>query len=225
MPVAQDEARDKKREAANNAALAFHVPIPSLYEQLHKGGRMLRLFIIVWAVLAVGLPQAGATEAGWALLRQGGQVAFLVHANAPGTGDPASFDIDNCRSQRNLSERGRQQARRIGALFAARAEPVELVYSSRYCRALETARLAFGDRLVEPMEALDSVDRDPDGNDAAREAVIATVRDYTGSGNLVLVTHPENVQALVGVRAREGEAIIVAPHDDGLTVIGRIVFN
>ena len=186
---------------------------------------MLRLFTIALAVLLAGLPQAGATEAGWALLRQGGQVTFLVHANAPGSGDPANFDIDNCRTQRNLSDRGRQQARRIGALFAARAEPVELVYSSRYCRALETARLAFGERLVETMDALDSIDRESQDRDAAKEAVIATVRDYTGSGNLVLVTHPENVLALAGVRAREGEAIIVAPHDDGIAVIGRIVFN
>ncbi len=186
---------------------------------------MLRFFTIVVALLLAGLPQAGATEAGWALLREGGQIVLLVNANAPGHGDPANFDIDNCRTQRNLSDRGRQQARRIGALFAARAEPVEQVYSSRYCRALETARLAFGDRLVEANEALDSLVRDPEGADEAKKAVVDLVRDYTGSGNLVLVTHPENVEALVGVRAREGEAVIVAPHEDGLVVIGRIVFN
>ena len=186
---------------------------------------MLRFLTIAVALLLAGLPQAQATEAGWALLRQGGQVVLLVNANAPGSTDPARFDIDNCRTQRNLSERGRQQARRIGALFAARAEPVEAVYSSRYCRALDTARLAFGERLVEPLAALDSIERDPAGAEAADAAVIALARDYSGSGNLVLVTHAENVLALTGVRAREGEAIIVAPHDDGLSVIGRIVFN
>lgn len=188
---------------------------------------MLRLLAVLCAFLILAAPQAAATEAGWALLREGGQVVLLVHANAPGIGDPAHFDIDNCRTQRNLSERGRQQARRIGALFAARAEPVGQVYSSRYCRAMETARLAFGERLVEPLEALDSIARDPDGETAraAAAAVVALAREYTDSGNLVLVTHPENVAALTGVRAREGEAIIVAPHGDGLAVIGRIVFN
>lgn len=186
---------------------------------------MLRFLTLALALLMAALPRAHATEAGWALLREGGQAVLLVNANAPGTGDPARFDIDDCRTQRNLSERGRQQARRIGALFAARAEPVETVYSSRYCRAVDTARLAFGERLVELMPALDSIAGNEDAGKAADEAVIATVRDYTGSGNLVLVTHPENVLALTGVRAREGEAIIVAPRGDGLAVIGRIVFN
>lgn len=186
---------------------------------------MLRLLAVLFAFLLLAAPQARATEAGWALLRQGGQIVLLVHANAPGTGDPAHFDIDNCRTQRNLSERGRQQARRIGALFAARAEPVGQVYSSRYCRTLETARLAFGERLVEPLEALDSVDRNPEGAEAAAKAVVALVQEYSDSGNLVLVTHPKNVAALTGVRAREGEAIIVTPQGDGLAMIGRIVFN
>ncbi len=89
-------------------------------------------------------------RSGWALLRNGGHVILMRHAMAPGTGDPSNFDLENCRTQRNLSDRGRQQARRIGALFSARAEPVEKVLSSRWCRALDTARLAFGDRLVEP---------------------------------------------------------------------------
>lgn len=186
---------------------------------------MLRLATLVAALLLLHLCPAAATEAGWALLRDGGQVVFLVNANAPGHGDPANFDIDNCRTQRNLSDRGRQQARRIGALFAARAEPVEQVYSSRYCRALETGRLAFGDRLVEPLAALDSLPQDAELAAAAKEEVMALIRGYTGSGNLVLVTHPENLLAWAGVTAREGEAVIVVPRDEGLHPIGRIVFN
>ena len=186
---------------------------------------MLRLATLVAALLLLHLLPATATEAGWALLREGGQVVFLINANAPGTGDPARFDIDDCRTQRNLSDRGRQQARRIGALFAARAEPVEQVYSSRYCRALETGRLAFGDRLVEAFPALDALPQDEEKAAAAREEVLALIRDYTGSGNLVLVTHPENVAAWAGVTAREGEAVIVVPQGEGLHTIGRIVFN
>lgn len=187
---------------------------------------MLRFSAAFAAFLLLACLPAAATEAGWALLRNGGQVVFLVHANAPGAGDPANFDIENCRTQRNLSDRGRQQARRIGALFAARAEPVGQVYSSRYCRALETANLAFGDRLVEEMEALDALREEDAGEaDATREEVLALIRNYSGSGNLVLVTHPENVSAWTGVNPREGEAVIVAPTEDGVQAIGRIVFN
>ncbi len=186
---------------------------------------MLRLAGLVAAFLLIPIVTASATEAGWALLRNGGQVVLLVHANAPGTGDPARFDIADCRTQRNLSDRGRQQARRIGALFAARAEPVEKVYSSRFCRASETARLAFGDRLVEEKEALDALPQDETKAAEATEEVLELIRYYTGSGNLVLVTHPENVSAIAGVTAREGEAIIVAPRGEGVHVAGRIVFN
>lgn len=185
---------------------------------------MLRLVSAVAVLFALALSPANATEAGWALLRNGGQIVFLAHANAPGAGDPANFDVDNCRTQRNLSDRGRQQARRIGALFAARAEPVEEVYASRYCRTLDTARLAFGTD-AEPLAALDEPSTDDAVNEAAQEAVIALIRDYSGSGNLVLVTHPATVQEMVGVRAREGEAVIVAPEGDGIRQIGRIVFN
>src|SRR5690606_10664061 len=119
-----------RRCAAQNAALAFQAPIHSLYAS-RIGGLMLRFLAVLAALLLLAIPQASATEAGWALLREGGQVVLLVHANAPGTGDPANFDLENCRTQRNLSERGRQQARKLGALIAARAEPVEKVYASR----------------------------------------------------------------------------------------------
>ena len=191
----------------------------------NKGYRMLRLTTIVVAILLLAGTPSSATEAGWALLRNGGQVLFLVHANAPGSGDPANFDIENCRTQRNLSDRGRQQARRIGALISARAEPVEQVYASRYCRTLQTARLAFGDGLVEEMDALDPPAEDEEAAKSAREEVMELIRTYSGSGNLVLVTHPESIEALVGVTPREGEAVIVAPTDEGIHIIGRIVFN
>lgn len=185
---------------------------------------MIRSVIVAILLLLVSLP-AQATEAGWALLRDGGRVVLMRHAMAPGTADPNSFDIENCRTQRNLSDRGRQQARRIGALFSARAAPVERVLSSRWCRALDTARLAFGDSLVEPLESLDPSPGDEETATARAKAVIDEVSDFTGSGNMVMVTHQANIAALTGITAREGEAIIVVAENDGLRVLGRIIFN
>ena len=69
---------------------------------------MFRLLAVI--ALLLGVLPAQATEAGWALLRNGGQVVLMRHAIAPGNGDPANFDIENCGTQRNLSERGRLQA-------------------------------------------------------------------------------------------------------------------
>ncbi len=187
-------------------------------------GNLIRVFrLFAAALLLLFAAEASATEAGWALLRNGGHVVLLRHAMAPGTGDPASFDIEKCSTQRNLSERGRQQARRIGALFAARAEPIETVLASRYCRTRDTARLAFG--KVTDMPALDPPVADEEERKAQMAAIMEEVRNYTGSGNKVLVTHLETIQVLTGQPAREGEALIVTPQGEGLHVLARIIFN
>ena len=182
---------------------------------------MLRIVTVVLLLLFAA--EARATEAGWALLRDGEHVVLLRNAMAPGATDPANFDIGKCSTQRNLSERGKQQARKIGALFAARAAPTERVLTSRYCRTRETARLAFGD--AEDFAALDPPPADEEARKQQLDAVLQEVRNYSGSGNLVLVTHLETIQALTGQPAREGEAVIVGADDGGLRVLGRINFN
>ncbi|MCK9552661.1 histidine phosphatase family protein [Aquamicrobium sp.] len=182
---------------------------------------MLRYVILLLALLSP-LP-ALATDAGWAALREGGHVVLLRHAMISGTTEPANFDIDKCNTQRNLSDRGRQQARKIGALFGARAARVERVESSRYCRALETARLAFG-MQPEALEALDPLSDDAEARARQKEMILEQIRTYSGSDLLILVTHLENIQEITGVSPREGEVVIVAPQGDGVRVLGRVVF-
>jgi len=183
---------------------------------------MLRLAATVLMFCFVSA--AGATEAGWALLRDGGHVVLLRHAQSPGSTEPANFDVEDCATQRNLSDRGKQQARKIGALFAARAERTDKVLSSRYCRTRDTARLAFGDRITEEFQQLDPIVAGSPEAEAQIEAVMEQIRGFTGSGNLVLVTHLETILALTGQPAREGEAVIVRPDAEKLHVLGRIVF-
>src|SRR3972149_40283 len=102
-------------------------------------------FLAILFVL-VGLPDAArADEALWELLQAGGQGAGIRPASpGPGFGAPPGFRLDDCSTQRNLSEAGREESRRIGAAFRKRGVPVDRVLSSRWCRCLETARLAFG---------------------------------------------------------------------------------
>jgi phosphohistidine phosphatase SixA len=183
---------------------------------------MIRIFVIVLSFLIVG--PATATEAGWALLRSGGQIVLLRHGYAPGSGEPANFDIENCATQRNLSDRGQQQARRIGALFAARAGPIDHVETSRFCRCRDTARIGFRDEEVIENEALDWIADDP-GNDARIEQVRQQILSYSGSRILIMVTHEEMIRELVGAGAHEGEAVIVSRGNDALGVAGRIRFN
>jgi hypothetical protein len=83
------------------------------------------------------------------------------------------------------------------------------VLASRWCRCLETARLAFG--TVEPWWPLDSFFQD-----RSREATqTALVRQRTGewsaTGNLMLVTHQVNITALTGLTPAAGEMVILTP--------------
>lgn len=102
---------------------------------------------LLGAALAASFLPARAAEAAdvEALLREGGVVMAFRHALAPGTFDPPGFTLADCASQRNLSDEGRAQARRIGAWFRARGLMPASVRSSPWCRCLDTATLAFGD--------------------------------------------------------------------------------
>ncbi|MGI8936025.1 MAG: histidine phosphatase family protein [Phormidesmis sp.] len=98
----------------------------------------------------------------WEKLAQANEETYVVllrHALAPGTGDPANFQLNDCSTQRNLSETGREQAIAIGEAFRSRNTPVIEILSSQWCRCLETAELmAVGP--VEPFPALNSFFRD-----------------------------------------------------------------
>jgi phosphohistidine phosphatase SixA len=174
--------------------------------------------------LATGLSPivAFADDTGWTLLGTGGQVILMRHAlTDPGAGDPPGFTLGDCATQRNLSTRGRDEARRIGDAFRQRKILVERVLSSRWCRCLETARLAFG--TVEPWPPLDSIFIDRSRESEQSRAVRARIAEHRGPGTLVLVTHGANISALVGIVPAAGELVVVTPDDrGGLRVAGRI---
>jgi phosphohistidine phosphatase SixA len=184
---------------------------------------MPRIALIIAACLM--LSPAHATEAGWAQLREGGRVVLIRHANAPGTADPAAIGEEDCSARRNLSSRGQQQARRIGVLFAARAARTERVLSSRGCRSLETAQLAFGKSMVEAYEPLDPPSAAAEKDPAPMAQILEEIRSFSGNGNLVMVTDQSVIAELTGFSPREAEAVIVAPDEDRLHVTGRILFN
>ena len=97
-----------------------------------------------WLLLALSLAfaPAHADDALWDALRQGGHVLYIRHAlTEPGFGDPPGFELADCSTQRNLSDAGRAQARRMGEALRSREVPIGEVLSSPWCRCVETARL------------------------------------------------------------------------------------
>lgn len=166
-------------------------------------------FLPAFALLFAAMP-ALANEALWAALARGGHVILVRHAATdPGVGDPPGFRIDTCGTQRNLNNSGRAEAARLGAAFERRAIPVARVLSSRWCRCLETARIAFG--KAEPWPALDNTFEVPQRRDPQMREVRRLLAQPVASGNLVLVTHGVNILALTGVSPATSELVIVAP--------------
>ena len=76
-------------------------------------------------------------------LEDGGKLIFIRHAYAPGSGDPNNFNLNDCSTQRNLSEEGKKQAEYIGEFFSDNEINIDKVLSSEWCRCKETAQIAF----------------------------------------------------------------------------------
>ncbi len=179
---------------------------------------------VFWAVIMLLLVWTGAAAAGeaaalWEALRQGQAVALVRHAEAPGAGDPPGFRLDDCASQRNLSDAGRNQARRLGNAFRQHGIDRALVLTSAWCRARETAALMeLGMPDVAP--ALASLH----GRSAAREAQIAELKALIASlpehRALVLVSHQATIAALVQTYPGSGEVVVVDRRS--LQVLGRL---
>jgi phosphohistidine phosphatase SixA len=176
------------------------------------------------ALTGPALAQNDATL--WEAIRSGEAFAMIRHALAPGTGDPQSVVIGDCSTQRNLSDSGREQARKIGAGFRANGIAAARVLTSEWCRCAETARL-LNIGPVEPLPALNSffADREQGPDQTAALTVrIKQDKPLRAAGNpLVLVTHQVNITALTGVFPRSGEIVVARFSDKGdIDVLGRL---
>ena len=137
-----------------------------------------------------------------------GTVLFMRHALAPGFGDPGHFSVTDCNTQRNLDETGRAQARSIGAKLAVADIKFSAIYSSYWCRCLETAQL-LGLGAVTPFEGLNSFFQ----NHAPRDATLAKLRQKLESLSpsapaSLMVTHAVTIRAITGLSVASGGVVI-----------------
>jgi len=186
---------------------------------------LIRLFLALLALASV--PAWAMDEARlWAELRRGGHVILMRHESTPpGAGDPPGFRLDDCSTQRNLSQAGRDEARRIGERLKRERVPVAKVYTSPWCRCRDTAMLAFG--KSEDWTPLASVFDAPDRDREYTERVKKRIGTYSSremKGNVVMVTHNVNIAALTKLSVAPGEMVIVRPDGCcGLRVVGRLL--
>ncbi len=192
---------------------------------------MHSLFALILVLIAFGYsaPVARADAAAlWARLKQDGAVALIRHAEAPGgAGDPAGFKPDDCSTQRNLSEKGRGEARKLGERFRSNGVTAGKVLASEWCRTRETASLmALG-----PVEAAPTFNNAyvlHDRRQALTDGARAVIAGWKGPGTLVIVTHGANILPLTGIQPGEAEMVVVEADIDArekLRVLGRIPFG
>ena len=193
------------------------------------GGRRtsLRRALVAAACLVVALACGAAGSQGtgdaWKALAEGGKVVLIRHAiTPPGAGDPAGMRLDDCATQRNLSDEGRRDARAIGDAFRSRNIRIDRVLSSPWCRCIETARLAFGAAGLDA--ALGNLFGRPDQSAWQVAAMRELVASHRGEDNLVLVSHGSTISALTGVSPEPGELVVVTADSDGrVRVIARAI--
>ena len=189
-------------------------------------GRAVLLAILLLAALAHAAAQpAGADDALWTLLKKGSEVVLLRHAvTTAGVGDPPGFKLQDCATQRNLTDAGRAAARRLGDAFREHGVPVGRVLSSPWCRCLDTARLAFGAAEVsQPLSNLYGRSEASARQVREMETLIATWRPEGAGGNLVLVSHGSTILALTGISVEPAEMVVLTPRaGERFKIAGRL---
>lgn len=145
-------------------------------------------------------------------LREGGYVVYLRHAvtDRSKEDDPV-LDLDDCSTQRNLSEDGRVQSGEIGEAFRKLRIPIGAVYSSEYCRTRETAERAFGGYEDQPGLTGFPEPSDPTFEARVRRTEELLARPPEPGENTILVAHVKNLEEVAGISIEEGELAVFEP--------------
>jgi phosphohistidine phosphatase SixA len=176
--------------------------------------------ILAFSAAAFAVPARAETNL-WGALRSGRALVMVRHALAPGTGDPAGFTLGACATQRNLSDEGRAQARRTGDLFRENGIAEARVYSSQWCRCLDTAAaLALGPVVEQPL--LNSFFGSPADGREQTESLRIWLAGLPSTSPVILVTHQVNITGLISIVPQSGELVFVTRDPAGsVTVAGR----
>ena len=190
--------------------------------------RLLKVFTMCFLVMIVFPYQDLHADQGdlIARMKSGGHILMIRHALAPGTGDPANFQIGDCSTQRNLDDRGRAQARAIGEWLRTKGITKARIYSSQWCRCLETAELLDMGAVTE-LPALNSFFGRPQDREPNLKALRKFIAEQPTDGELiVLVTHFVTISAIADEGVSSGEAVVLQLNEDTpYTVLGRISFD
>ena len=187
-----------------------------------------RIFLPVLLLLLTLMPASviPAEETLIQQMREGEVVLMIRHALAPGVGDPDDFKLDDCSTQRNLNDQGRDQAKTMGEWLRARGIDNVRLYSSQWCRCLETARL-MNLGSVTPLPALNSFFQRPQDREPNLSAIRNFIRDNSKPGELIImVTHQVTISGITNQWTDSGHGKLVRVDKvGGIELLGEVDFK
>ncbi len=180
--------------------------------------KYLNFFIIIFISLTTPI-KADLNENLMNQLEDGGKLIFIRHAYAPGSGDPNSFNLNDCSTQRNLNKEGRNQAKYIGEFFKKNKIKIDKVLSSEWCRCKETAEIAFKDFSTNSF--LNSFYSSKFAKNKEKQIKMLNnyVKKFLSDKNLILVTHYVLISEVLNYAPSSGEIVV---SDKNFNMIGSI---
>ena len=180
--------------------------------------KFLKLFLIIFISLSSSV-KADFNEKLFKELNDGGKLIFIRHAYAPGSGDPNNFNLNDCSTQRNLSEEGREQAAYIGEFFRNKKIKIDKVLSSEWCRCKETSQIAFSN--YQTKKFLNSFYSSKFAKNKKSQMINLKkyINSWKSDKNLVLVTHYVVISEALNYAPSSGEIVIT---DKNFKIVGNI---
>ena len=165
--------------------------------------------IIMLFALQPSLSFSDTEEQIWKKLKVGGLVVLMRHTTTLKENNPLLL-APSCAKERRLSEKGKKEAARIGKSFTTKGVLINKVLSSPYCRTTDTGKIAFN--KVEPVAFLSVLEalsqKQAEENTKTLQQKIAS---YSAAGNLVLITHAPNINAVSFESVEMGAFLVLKP--------------
>ena len=152
--------------------------------------------------------QINASEQAWKIAQEGDKIILIRHSLAPGGGDPAGFKIDDCKTQRNLSNIGKNQAKKIGSFFKDNNIPIDKIYSSEWCRCKDTASIAFNRFKTKNFLNSFFSSQFSKNKDSQMKKLKKFINKWNENKNLVFVTHYVVIFESLNYGPSSGEIVI-----------------
>lgn len=171
------------------------------------------IYISIITALSFSAFANNQTEKLTSLMKGNGYLLMLRHAKAPGFGDPSNIKIGDCSTQRNLNNEGKLQATKIGEVLKQNNIQASAIFSSQWCRCLETAKLLdMGE--VKELPSLNSFFEKTQNKEPNLKALRSFINSQdTNKKLIIMVTHQVTISAISGEYVSSGDGVLLKLND------------